>query len=356
MDVNDVERVDVNPLSGADTIDVKDLNGTDVNEIDLNLSGAPGTNTDDAQVDSVIVNGSNGPEVIPVQGSDGGILVNGDFLSTPGLPFFMVIKAVGAIDSLRINGNGGNDRIEADLDTPVMLRADGGAQQDTINVMGTASNGVVSVLPSSGDDTVTVNTDGVGVANVSFDATQRVGTLSIGSRGIATLTASGAKALTVTSLSITGAGRLDLTDNAMIVDHAGVTPISSIRALLASGFNGGSWDGFGIISSSAARLPNTGIGFAEATDLFTSFPATFKGQTIDNTSVLLRHTLKGDADLNGAVNLLDFNRFAANFGQTNRRWSQGDFDYNGTVDLVDFNRLAANFGISAAPEAVVAKG
>jgi len=29
-------------------------------------------------------------------------------------------------------------------------------------------------------------------------------------------------------------------------------------------------------------------------------------------------------------------------------WSQGDFDYNGTVNLGDFNRLAANFGQSAA--------
>jgi hypothetical protein len=103
----------------------------------------------------------------------------------------------------------------------------------------------------------------------------------------------------------------------------------------------------------AAAQGNTALGYAEATDLFATFPAPFLGQSVDDTSVLVRYTLYGDHDLNGAVNLDDFNRLASNFGQTNRRWPQGDSDYNGTVDLNDFNRLAANFGgtTSAAPTA-----
>jgi hypothetical protein len=51
------------------------------------------------------------------------------------------------------------------------------------------------------------------------------------------------------------------------------------------------------------------------------------------------------------VNLSDFNRLAANFGQNGRRWSHGDFTYNGLVNLDDFNRLAVNFGLPASPGA-----
>jgi hypothetical protein len=53
--------------------------------------------------------------------------------------------------------------------------------------------------------------------------------------------------------------------------------------------------------------------------------------------------------LDGAVNLQDFNRLAANFGASGALWSQGDFTYDGNVNLQDFNRLAANFGMSASP-------
>ena len=56
---------------------------------------------------------------------------------------------------------------------------------------------------------------------------------------------------------------------------------------------------------------------------------------------------QGDANLNGTVNLDDFNVLAANFGMTNRTWQQGDFTYDGRVTLDDFNALAANFGLSA---------
>ena len=57
----------------------------------------------------------------------------------------------------------------------------------------------------------------------------------------------------------------------------------------------------------------------------------------------------GDANLDGVVNLNDFNVLAANFGQSNRTWEQGDFNEDGTVNLSDFNLLAANFGKQIEP-------
>jgi hypothetical protein len=66
---------------------------------------------------------------------------------------------------------------------------------------------------------------------------------------------------------------------------------------------------------------------------------------------LVRYALDGDADLSGNVNLADFNRLAANFGQTNRQWIDGDANYDGVVNLTDFNALAGNFGTGLGPEA-----
>ena len=64
--------------------------------------------------------------------------------------------------------------------------------------------------------------------------------------------------------------------------------------------------------------------------------------------MLIRYTRYGDANLDRTVNLDDFNRLAAHFGQTGTLWSQGNFNYDDATNLEDFNLLAANFGQSAA--------
>jgi hypothetical protein len=55
----------------------------------------------------------------------------------------------------------------------------------------------------------------------------------------------------------------------------------------------------------------------------------------------------GDANLDRAVNLEDFNTLAANFGLSGMTWSQADFTGDGNVNLADFNMLAAHFGEQA---------
>jgi hypothetical protein len=65
--------------------------------------------------------------------------------------------------------------------------------------------------------------------------------------------------------------------------------------------------------------------------------------------------LVGDANNDGHVNLDDFNILAANFGESNRDFTQGDFNYDGTVNLTDFNVLAGRFGSSVAPAAAASR-
>ena len=147
-------------------------------------------------------------------------------------------------------------------------------------------------------------------------------------------------------------GRLDLTDNALVIDYTGASPIANVRDQVRSGRGAGAWDGNGI-ASSVADPSSIGVGYAEASALFSQFPATFAGRSVDDTSVLVRATRYGDANLDGAVNLSDFNRLAANFGAGGAFWHNGDFNYDGNVNLSDFNVLAANFGLSAGPDGMV---
>jgi hypothetical protein len=151
----------------------------------------------------------------------------------------------------------------------------------------------------------------------------------------------------VSSLSLSAGARLDITNNAFIIDHApGEPQLDVIRAHVIAARDGGAWDGPGI-TSSHADANQFAVGYAASDAIFTTFPAAFAGQTIDDSSVLIRYTRYGDANLDGAVNLADFNRLAASFGSAAALWDDGDFDYDGSVNLADFNLLAANFGLSA---------
>src|SRR5204863_4982475 len=82
---------------------------------------------------------------------------------------------------------------------PVTIDSNAGA--DTVNVNETTAGAPVTLASNVGDDTVTVNSTGVGSATALFNATQRIGALSIATGGVAQLTTGGAKVLSTTSMS-----------------------------------------------------------------------------------------------------------------------------------------------------------
>jgi hypothetical protein len=201
--------------------------------------------------------------------------------------------------------------------------------------------------------------------DVTALTSSRIGALQIAVDGTFTLqqrpqppTSGNARLLILGSLFIEKAptapeGILDLKDNAMIVDYFEDSPIEDIQQYITFAYDvmgSTHWttDDIlrdGINSSVAAMRTDVGIGYGEATDIFSSFPATWEGQNnVDATSVLVKYTYYGDANLNGSVTLPDFNRLGSNFGESPRRWTEGDFNYDTQVGLPDFNRLAANFG------------
>ena len=157
------------------------------------------------------------------------------------------------------------------------------------------------------------------------------------------LAAAGTTSVSVVNVLSPGAGQIDVGNEALVVNYTGASPAPLIRSALAGGYAAGAWNGSGINSSAAAADASgrTAVGFAEATDI--GSPATWLGQPVDITSILIRHTLYGDTNLSGAVDLADFSRVAAAFNTAVPRWSFGDFDYDGVVTLADFSLLAANY-------------
>jgi hypothetical protein len=257
-------------------------------------------------------------------------------------------------ETLRLTADAGGSTVVVDSTTVgVNLVINAGDGLDTITVEETNPNSAVTIEASNGADTVNVNPDSTGAAAVRFvsaGATQ-LNNLLIGGGGTATVVAGADKTVVVTgNLSINNNGRLDLADNALVVDYTAGNPLVSIRTWLTSGYAGGAWNGNGISSSVAAAdaAHKQALGYGEATDLFSTFPATFAGVDVDNTAVLVRHTVYGDTNLDRTVNLTDFNKLAANFGAAGG-WAQGNLNYDATINLSDFNLLAGNFGTTLSP-------
>jgi Ca2+-binding RTX toxin-like protein len=77
MDTDDVERVTLNALGGADTITVGDLTGTDVQKVGIDLGAQLNAAGGDGAVDKVTVTGTAGQDFVQVSGARGSVDVAG---------------------------------------------------------------------------------------------------------------------------------------------------------------------------------------------------------------------------------------------------------------------------------------
>src|SRR6266852_203639 len=146
MDLNGIERIQLNALGGTDNITVGDMTGTGVTQVAIDLAGVPGSNVGDGLADGVTVNGTAGNDTVQVTGVGGSVTV-------AGLPAAVTLAgAEGANDQLVINTLAGNDVINAaGLSAgTIQLTIDGCAGNDTI----TGSAGSDIVIGGDGNDTV----------------------------------------------------------------------------------------------------------------------------------------------------------------------------------------------------------
>jgi Ca2+-binding RTX toxin-like protein len=125
MDLDGVEAVNFQARDGTDTITVNDMSGTDVTEVNIDLSEAPGGGGD-GDVDTVIINATSGDDVVVVTGANGQ-------LSILGLATQINILNFEAQDRLIINTLDGDDVIEgSSLGAGIPFTGNGGNGDDVL--------------------------------------------------------------------------------------------------------------------------------------------------------------------------------------------------------------------------------
>lgn len=142
MDVNGVENINFSALGGADTITVNDLTGTSTKQVAIDLSAQPGSGVGDGAADTIILNATNGDDVITISEVNGVVTVSG-------LGEDVTIKGFDANDRIVINGLGGDDVITASgLPPGIQLTLNGGDGDDVL----IGGNGNDTLLGGAGDD------------------------------------------------------------------------------------------------------------------------------------------------------------------------------------------------------------
>ena len=142
MDLDDVETIAAKALAGVDTVTVNDLSGTDVTDVVSDLA-APGGGSD-AAADNVIVNATNGDDVVTVEGSSSNAQVSGLAARVS------LSGAIAGSDRLTVNALAGDDVVDATglAANSALLTASGGDGNDIL----LGGDGNDTLLGGAGDD------------------------------------------------------------------------------------------------------------------------------------------------------------------------------------------------------------
>ncbi|MDQ7249856.1 beta strand repeat-containing protein [Dongia sedimenti] len=125
MHLDNVERIEFSALGGADNIHVHDMSGTAVKQVAIDLGSNAGTG--DGAFDTVTVDGSAGNDHVTIASANGAVTITG-------LPAQVSVSHGELDDEIVVNGNGGNDTIDASglQSGNAHLHLDGGAGNDTL--------------------------------------------------------------------------------------------------------------------------------------------------------------------------------------------------------------------------------
>ena len=105
MDLNDVERIDLNALGGTDQTTVNDLAGTDLEDLNVNLAAVLGNKAPDVLADTVTVNATAGADIVDIVSAAGKTRVSGLAATV------RIANADAALDKLVLNTLAGVDQV-----------------------------------------------------------------------------------------------------------------------------------------------------------------------------------------------------------------------------------------------------
>ena len=235
---------------------------------------------------------------------------------------------------------------------PAWLSPGPGAQYTLVNNLLTVTQGTVTFTGDASSTHPGLNVTVQGGATVIFAAAQHLGTLTLNGTGHASVAAHGSRYLVLTGLAIGPAATLDMFDNDLLLDYTGASQLAAVQTLINTGRSGGSWTGTGITSSSARVAPNsnTTLGAMESSDylMYYGAGATFAGQPLDSTMVLVKYTYYGDTDFSGYVDFDDYVNTDLGYNTNGTTWLRGDTDGSGVIDFDDYVLIDLAFNTQGA--------
>ena len=229
MDLHGMENVNIRALGSADNIAVHDLTGTDVTQVNIDLTAFDGTG--DGAADQVALDGTNGADTVVVSGAAGAA-------SITGLPADVNLTGTEAVlDSLQVNLGGGNDLFDAS-----------GLAADVVHLTVVGGAGADAMIGSQGSDTFVWNP---GDGNDSIEGQGGVDNLLFNGANIAEsvdVSANGSRALFTRDIAsitmdLNDVERIDFNalggaDNIAVNDLSG-TDVTEVNVSLAAAGGGG---------------------------------------------------------------------------------------------------------------------
>ena len=248
-------------------------------------------------------------------------------VTTPGSQTYAGNVVLGGAVTVRTTADGSRVRFEGVVSgaAGTSLEVDTPGSSTLLGGLGGAAR-----LVKRGVGSLEVTNAGVLAAGAAIDGGEVVvrqatelgsGLLSIGGSGRLRLDV-GTVRPRVAALELAAGGRLDVGPGGVRIASGGYD-LATVRQWLATGRNGGNWNGTqGIVSSSAAAATGRGVGYV----------------VNDDNSLSIAFAAVGDTNLDGVVDVLDAtNIIASGTFDTGMpaMWGDGDFNTDGVVDVLD---------------------
>src|SRR5262249_55539340 len=139
MNTDGIDTVNLRTLGGTDNVTVGDLTGTDVNTVNVDLSGFD--NTPDGAADTVTVDGTDGNDKVKLENGDDGSLV------VDGLAAETHVSGGDQLDDVDVQALGGDDSLTTGVGVTGSVQAtfDGGEGNDVARYVGTSGDDLIGI-------------------------------------------------------------------------------------------------------------------------------------------------------------------------------------------------------------------
>jgi hypothetical protein len=327
--VRNTNNVSIGTFSVATTMAISVTGSTGVDRLEVPATGAQPI-TDPLTVASTIETTVIARALTPVTG---GVEIGSPAVTlsaavtTPGSQTYAGNVVLGGAVTVRTTADGSRVRFEGVVSgaAGTSLEVDTPGSSTLLGGLGGAAR-----LVKRGVGLLEVTNAGALAAGAAIDGGEVVvrqatelgsGPLSIGGSGRLRLDV-GTVRPRVAALELAAGGRLDVGPGGVRIASGGYD-LATVRQWLATGRNGGNWNGTqGIVSSSAAAATGRGVGYV----------------VNDDNSLSIAFAAVGDTNLDDVVDVLDAtNIIASGTFDTGMpaTWGDGDFNTDGVVDVLD---------------------